>query len=268
MESKTLQTARKAAQKAKEVIDYYNENRSRLTIGLKGKNDLITQADEAAEREIIGVIREAFPDDAILAEESASETVLTDRRTWIIDPIDGTTNFAHGLPLYCVSIAMWENRQPKTALVVEINRNEWFSAEAGKGAWLNGKKMSVSDINKPEHSLLATGFPYRDLGLVDDYLELFKAFMHETQGVRRPGSAAFDLCLIAAGRCDGFFEYGLSPWDVAAGSLPIREAGGIVTDWTGGENWLFGKRIVTGNAHIHKYQLSRIQEIIPGKFLK
>ncbi len=268
MESQTLQTARKAAEKAKEVIGYYDENRSGLTIGLKGKHDLVTQADEAAEQEIIRVIKEAFPEDEILAEESAGDTALTDRRTWIIDPIDGTTNFAHGLPIYCVSIAMWEHRKPQTALVLEVNRDEWFTAEAGKGAWLNGQKMSVSTIEKPEQSLLATGFPYRDLGLVDSYLELFKTFMHETQGVRRPGSAAFDLCLVAAGRCDGFFEYGLSAWDVAAGSLLIREAGGVVSDWTGGEDWLLGKRIVTGNSKIHKYQLRKVMETIPEKYLK
>ena len=268
MESKTLETARRAAEKAKEVITYYDRNRSRLDIGLKGKNDLITRADGDAEKEIIRVIHEAFPDDDILAEESASETKLTDRRTWIIDPIDGTTNFAHGVPVYCVSIAMWENKTPQAALVLEVNRDEWFTAEAGKGAWLNGEKMSVSDIQKPEESLLATGFPYRDLGLVDAYLELFKAFMHDTQGVRRPGSAAFDQCLVAAGRCDGFFEYGLSPWDVAAGSLLIREAGGVVTDWTGGDDWLFGQRIVAGNARIHQFQLQKIREIIPEKFLK
>ncbi len=268
MESQTLRTARKAAEKAKEVITWYDSNRSSLNIGLKGKNDLVTQADEAAENEIIKVIKEAFPHDDILAEESASETTLTDRRTWIIDPIDGTTNFAHGVPIYCVSIAMWENRQPQTALILEVNRDEWYTAEAGRGAWLNGKKISVSNISKPGESLLATGFPYRDLGLLDAYLELFKVFMHETQGVRRPGSAAFDLCLVAAGRCDGFFEYGLSPWDVAAGSLLIREAGGVVTDWTGGDDWLMGRRIVTGNARIHPYQLQKIREIIPAKYLK
>ncbi len=268
MESKTLRTARKAAEKAKEVITYYDRNRNRLDVDLKGKNDLVTKADEAAEKEIIKAIHEVYPDDDILAEESASETKLTDRRTWIIDPIDGTTNFAHGLPIYCVSIAMWENRQPQTALVLEVNRDEWFTAEAGKGAWLNGEKMSVSNIHEPENSLLATGFPYRDLGLVDAYLELFKIFMHDTRGVRRPGSAAFDLCLVAAGRCDGFFEYGLSAWDVAAGSLLIREAGGVVTDWTEGDDWLFGQRIVTGNPHIHQFQLKRIRETIPEKYLK
>ncbi|MFO8029341.1 MAG: inositol monophosphatase family protein [Cyclonatronaceae bacterium] len=268
MESNTLQTARRAAEKAKEIIDHYARNRARLNIDLKGKNDLVTQADEAVEKEIIRVIRETFPEDEILAEESASETALTNKRTWIVDPIDGTTNFAHGLPVYCVSIAMWENREPQSALILEVNRDEWYTAEAGRGAWLNGEKISVSNIDEPGQSLLATGFPYRDLGLVDAYLDLFKVFMHETHGVRRPGSAAFDLCLVASGRCDGFFEYGLSPWDVAAGSLLIREAGGVVTDWIGEDEWLLGKRIVTGNPDIHRYQLQRIAEKIPEQYLK
>lgn len=266
MESQTLLTARRAAEKAKEVITYYDQNRTKLNVGLKGKNDLITEADSAAETEIISIIKEQFPDDEILAEESASETRLTDRRTWIIDPIDGTTNFAHGVPIYCVSIAMWEHKQPQTALILEVNRNEWYTAEAGKGAWLNGERIRVSDVDRHDQALLVTGFPYRDLELVDAYLDLFKAFMHETQGVRRPGSAAFDLCLVASGRCDGFFEYGLSAWDVAAGSLLIREAGGVVSDWNGGDNWLFGKRIAAGNPAIHRFLYRRIREIIPEKY--
>lgn len=267
MTTNTLEIARKAALKAKEVILYYHKNRSRLAIDLKAKNDLVTQADQEAEKEIIQIIKEAFPNDDILAEESASQTQLTDRRTWIIDPIDGTINFAHGFPVYCVSIALWEKKQPKTALILEINQDEWYTAEKGKGAWLNDEKISVSDISTSQQSLLATGFPYRDLGLLDHYLELFKIFMHETQGVRRPGSAAYDLALVATGRCDGFFEYGLSPWDAAAGSLLIREAGGIVSDWRGGSNWLFGRRIIAGNPHIHPYLLKRIQEIIPEEYM-
>lgn len=267
MESETMRVARKAAEKAKEVISYYDKNRSKLHVGLKAKNDLITEADEAAENEIIRIIREAYPGDDILAEETAAETGLTGRRTWIIDPIDGTTNFAHGVPVYCVSIAMWEDKQPVTALVLEVNRDEWYTAEAGKGARLNGEPIRVSTLDRHEEALLATGFPYRDLELVDAYLELFKIFMHETQGVRRPGSAAFDLCLVAAGRCDGFFEYGLSAWDVAAGSLLIREAGGLVSDWRGDDNWLFGKRIVAGNPEIYRYVSRRIRDTIPGKYL-
>lgn len=267
-ESETLVTARRAAEKAREVITYYDRNRSKLDIGLKGKNDLITKADRAAEEEIIHVINEAYPDDDILAEESASDTRLTGRRTWIIDPIDGTTNFAHGVPIYCISIAMWENKQPQTALILEVNRDEWFTAEAGNGARLNGRPISVSSHQKAEESLLVTGFPYRELELVDAYLQLFRTFMHETQGVRRPGSAAYDLCLVAAGRCDGFFEYGLSAWDVAAGSLIIREAGGVVNDWSESDDWLFGKRIAAGNPDIYRYMISRIQEVIPEKYWK
>ncbi len=266
--SKNLETARSAAEAAKEVITYYDKNRAKLNIGLKGKNDLVTRADEDAEKEIIGVIRQVFPEDEILAEESTGETVLTDRRTWIIDPIDGTTNFAHGVPTYCVSIAMWEHKKPQTALVMEVNLDEWYTAEAGKGARLNGDVITVSDLVDPASALLATGFPYRDLELVDTYLQLFRAFMHETHGVRRPGSAAFDLCMVASGRCDGFFEYGLSAWDTAAGSLLIREAGGLVSDWAGGEDWLFGKRLVAGNPDIFRYLSRRIQQIVPEKHWK
>ena len=265
MISKNLEAAREAAGKARDVICYYDRNRSELHIGLKGKNDLITEADGEAEKVIIETIRNHFPDDAILAEESAETIRLDDRRTWIIDPLDGTTNFAHGVPLYCVSIALWENQQPKSALVLEVNSGECFTAEAGMGAHCNDKPLSVSSVSKPAHALLATGFPYRDLGLIDDYLRLFKAFMHETQGVRRPGSAAWDLCLVAAGRCDGFYEYGLSPWDVAAGSLLIREAGGVVTDWNEGDDWLFGRRIVAGNPDIWNYLIRRIGDVIPEK---
>lgn len=265
MISKNLEAAREAAGKARDVICYYDRNRSELHIGLKGKNDLITEADGEAEKVIIETIRNHFPDDAILAEESAETIRLDDRRTWIIDPLDGTTNFAHGVPLYCVSIALWENQQPKSALVLEVNSGECFTAEAGMGARCNDKPLSVSSVSKPAHALLATGFPYRDLGLIDDYLRLFKAFMHETQGVRRPGSAAWDLCLVAAGRCDGFYEYGLSPWDVAAGSLLIREAGGVVTDWNEGDDWLFGRRIVAGNPDIWNYLIRRISDVIPEK---
>lgn len=266
--SPLLVTASEAAQAAMEQLRWFDENRTKWSIDLKAKNDLVTQADRAAEEHIIAVIRRDWPDDHILAEESASEAGLGPGRTWIVDPLDGTTNFAHGVPMYAISIGVWENRQPIAALVVEVNRQEWYSAEAGKGAWLDGRPMHISQVREPSEALLATGFPYRDLGLVDHYLKLFKAFMHETQGVRRPGSAAFDMALVAAGRCDGFFEYGLAPWDVGAGALLIREAGGVVTDWTGSDGWLFGQRIVAGNATMHGYILRRIEELVPENYRK
>ncbi|HKJ33709.1 MAG TPA: inositol monophosphatase family protein [Balneolales bacterium] len=265
MSSKDLEIAVAAAKDATKVIKSFNDQHRSLNVQYKGRHDLVTKADVASEEKIISVIKDAYPDDLILAEETASDNTLSEDRVWIIDPIDGTTNFTHGFPAYCVSIALYEYREAKIGLVYEVTHGEMFTAEKGKGAFLNGEKISVSNYSKADESLLGTGFPYRDLELVDEYLDLFKVFMYETQGVRRPGSAAYDLCSVAAGRFEGFYEYGLSPWDVAAGALIIREAGGIVTDWNGGDDWLFGKRIVTGNPDIHSYVLKRLKENISEK---
>lgn len=257
--SKELETARKAAVEASEIITGYAE-RTSFSVQLKGKNDLITDADVASENKIIKTITEAFPEDAILAEESSQKTELPAGRVWIIDPIDGTTNFAHGFPAYCVSIALWDKKSPKVALVLEVARQELFTAVEGEGAYLNGTSIHVSENEDPSSSLIGTGFPYRDLHLVDDYLVLFKRLMEKTHGVRRPGTAAWDLCNVACGRFEGFYEYGLSAWDVAAGSLIIKEAGGLVSDWRGRDDWLFGKRIIAGNKTVHAFLEKEIRE--------
>ncbi len=260
-----LQIAHEAAMKGASVIRHYTENRDRLTIDHKGRHDLVTQADVETEQKIIEVIRHYHPDDAFLGEETSADAGLSDARTWIIDPIDGTTNFAHAFPVFCISIALWENKEAKAGVVYEFNSGELFSAEKGGGAFLNGRPISVSKADKPEEALLATGFPYRDLEIIDPYLGLLKVFMEETHGVRRPGSAAYDLASVAAGRIDGFFEYALSPWDVAAGTLLITEAGGTVTDWQNGQDWLFGKRIICGNEAMTSYMSDRINRHIPEK---
>ncbi|MEX2397092.1 MAG: inositol monophosphatase family protein, partial [Balneolales bacterium] len=213
---------------------------------------------------IIKIISEQFPDDQILAEESASDAGLTDARTWIIDPIDGTTNFAHRFPVFCVSIGFWEHQQAQAAVVLEVNQNELYTAGKGEGAFLNGIPIHISKQTNPGQALIATGFPYKELDLLDDYLELFKSLIHNTHGVRRPGSAAYDLCCLAAGRCEGFYEYGLAPWDVAAGTLILQEAGGVVSDWSGGDNWLFGERYVAGNHQVHSFLLDEIKKHIPA----
>lgn len=257
--SNELNTAKEAARKASEVITHFQQEHN-FEISFKGKNDLVTDADIAAEEAILKVITNAFPNDQIMAEESASEQVLPKARTWIIDPIDGTTNFAHGFPVFCVSIALWERQEAKVGLVLEVSADECFTAVRGKGAFLNGQKIEVSKIAQAKDSLIGTGFPYNDLSLVKNYLRFFKWLMHRTQGVRRPGSAAYDLCCVACGRYDGFYEYALSPWDIAAGSLIAEEAGGIVTDWQGGDNWLFGERIIAGNTDIYSFLLKAIQE--------
>lgn len=256
------EVAVKAALSAGEIIKNYSKERGKLHIELKGRHDLVTQADVEAEKAILAIISEYRPNDSFFGEETSDGKKLGAERTWIIDPIDGTTNFTHGFPVFCVSIGLYENRTPLLGLVYEINSGELFFAEKGKGAWLNDERITVSTVEYPENALLGTGFPYRDLSLLDDYLNLFKVFMKETHGVRRPGSASYDLACVAAGRIDGFYEYGLAPWDVAGGACIILEAGGSVTDWLGGENWLEGRRIVAGNKPISAYVLGKVQEIM------
>jgi myo-inositol-1(or 4)-monophosphatase len=255
-----LETAKLAANEAALIIREFAANRI-FEIELKRKNDLLTDADLASEKKIIEVIKSAFPEDGFVAEESSTATELPAGRNWIIDPIDGTTNFAHGFPPYCVSIALWEDGAPKVGVVLEIASGELFWAVEGGGAWLGSTKLSVSKITDPAMGLLATGFPYSQFEQVDPYLQVLKNMMQKTHGIRRAGAAAYDLCCVAAGRVEGFYEYGLKPWDVAAGALIILEAGGEVTDWKGGDGWLFGQRMITGNASIRKFMQTEVNAI-------
>lgn len=265
-----LNVAKKAAKSASKIIRQYRRDNS-FSVDYKGKNDLVTEADVRAEEEILSLIRKEFPGDYILAEESATEKKMPEGRTWLIDPIDGTTNFTHGFPVYCVSIGLWENGKPQMGLVLEVSRDERFTAINGKGAYRNGNPISVSKIDNPASALVGTGFPYNDLSLIDHYLEFFRMLMTNIQGVRRPGAASYDLCCVACGRFEGFYEYALNPWDVGAAALIVQEAGGTVTDWAGGDDWLFGKRIVAGNPAVHKFLLDEIanyfneQEIDVGR---
>lgn len=256
--SNELETAKKAAREAAGIIRKYDREQS-FSVDLKSKNDLVTDADIASEKAIISCIRAQFPGDEILAEESTGTKALPEGRVWIIDPVDGTTNFAHGFPVYCISIALWENREAKAGLVLEVSRDECFTAVKGEGAFLNGEPIRVSREKEAGKSLIGTGFPYKNLDLVDDYLRLFRYLMEHTHGVRRPGSAAWDLCNVACGRFEGFYEYGLSAWDVAAGSLIVQEAGGVISDWMGTGEWLFGQRIIAGNIEIHKFLENQIR---------
>lgn len=256
-----LVIAKRAAREGVRVIKEFKKDG--FEVRQKGFHDLITDADIAAEEAILNVIKKSFPEDDVLAEESASHDSLTGNRTWIIDPIDGTTNFAHDFPVYCVSVALWVDQKPKVGVVIEVTRDEEFTAVAGEGAWLNGKSIHVSKTETPRDGFVGTGFPYDDLSLVDSYLGLFKILMKELQGIRRPGSAAFDLCCVACGRFDGFYEYSLHIWDLAAAALIIKEAGGVITDWKGGEGWPFGQRIIAGNKHIHNYLYEMIEKHIP-----
>ena len=258
-----IQAARTAARRIRELAPQHRE----MTVRYKGRNDIVTQADVEAEKLIIETIQTRFPEDHFLAEETAGDQTLSDARTWIIDPIDGTTNFAHGFPVFCVSIALYENRQPVSAIILEVSSGEEFTAEKDQGAYLNGTRIHVSPDNNPASSLLSTGFPYKNMELLEDYLKLFKALLQKVQGMRRPGSAAYDLCCVASGRCEGFYEYGLSAWDVAAGALIVREAGGFVSDWHGGENWLFGRRLIAGNKGVHPFLVKQIGDHVSKKHL-
>lgn len=260
---KELDVARVAARKAGDVIQRYQQQNN-FSIEFKGKNDLVTDADLKAEETVLNHIRDHFPDDNILAEETARQKQLPGGRTWIVDPIDGTTNFAHGFPVYCVSIALWEDGRAGMGLVLEVSSGELFTAVKGGGARLNDRPISVSPLEDPAHSLIGTGFPYNDMSLLEPYMGVFRELMRSTQGVRRPGSAAYDLCCLACGRYDGFYEYSLNAWDVAAGSLILKEAGGKLSDWEGGDGWLFGQRIVAGNEPVHQFLLEIIRRHFEG----
>ncbi|MGD8428515.1 MAG: inositol monophosphatase family protein [Balneolaceae bacterium] len=264
--STELSIARKAANAASEVIQKYRANNN-FSVDLKGKNDLVTEADIKSEQKILSILQDAFPEDDIMAEETAQKNVIPKGRTWFVDPIDGTTNFAHGFPIYCVSIGLWENGEPKMGLVLEVSRKEYFTAISGEGAFLNGQKIKVSSVDSLGKAMIGTGFPYNDMSLVDDYVKFFQWLLENSQGVRRPGAASYDLCCVAAGRFDGFYEYALSPWDVGAAALLVEEAGGKVTDWEGNNNWLFGRRIIAGNKTVHEQLLEAIREHFPAKSL-
>ncbi|MEX0594364.1 MAG: inositol monophosphatase family protein [Balneolaceae bacterium] len=260
-----LACARSAARNAAETIRTRREKE--FGVRYKALNDLVTDVDVAVEKQIQAELHKAFPEDAWMGEESDDGARLPEGRVWIVDPIDGTTNFTYGFPVYCVSIALWEGKKPKVGVVVEVTRNEEFVAVAGEGAWLDSRPVTVSELQEPGTALVGTGFAYNDHEMLDAYIALFHYLTLETQGMRRPGSAAFDLCCVACGRFQGFYEYALKPWDVAAAGLIVQEAGGVVTDWTGGDQWLDGERIVAGNHGLHAWLLIQIERFIPASYL-
>ena len=221
-----------------------------LEVAEKGRNDFVSDVDRLAESAIIEVIKDHYPDHAILAEESGAEG--DHEYTWIIDPLDGTTNFLHGFPVFSVSIAVAQNGELQHGVVYDPLRQEIFSASRGQGAQLDERRIRVSKRTSLKGALIATGFPYRMTEAhMDRYLGMLRAVMLETSGVRRPGSAALDLCYVAAGRVDGFWELGLSKWDVAAGALIIREAGGRISDFDGTDGYLESGNVVAGAPKIY-----------------
>lgn len=230
----------------KEVGSFIHTESKKFTsasIELKGLNDLVSYVDKEAEEMLVIGLTNILPHAGFITEEGTAHNEK-EPYVWIIDPLDGTTNFIHGLPVYSISVALLYQKQLVLGLVYEINKKELFYAHKGGGAWLNDKPIEVSPIDKLENSLLATGFPYHNFEGLDTYLDLLKHFMKDTHGLRRMGSAAVDLAYVACGRFEGFFEYNLNPWDVAGGAFIVHEAGGIVTDFKGGDNYLFGKSII------------------------
>jgi myo-inositol-1(or 4)-monophosphatase len=244
-----LNTAVKAARKAGSIITRASSDIDRLTIRTKRKNDFVSEVDHAAEEAIISVLREAYPSHGILAEESGASDAEAEY-VWVIDPLDGTTNFLHGFPQYCVSIGLLHKGAPTQAVVFDPNRNELFTATKGVGAYLNDRRIRVTKTDRLENALMGTGFPVREVGQLDDYLRMFKNMTVSCSGIRRPGAAALDLAWVAAGRMDGFWEIGLSPWDIAAGALLVREAGGLIGDLNGEEGYLDSGKVVASNAKI------------------
>ncbi|MGD0490658.1 MAG: inositol monophosphatase family protein [Steroidobacteraceae bacterium] len=252
----------RAARRAGDLIVRSMSRLDSLKIDTKGRNDFVTDIDRQAEADIIATIRRAHPDHAFLAEESGrtgeSEYV------WIIDPLDGTTNFLHGFPTFAVSIAVEHRGRLQHAVVYDPMRQELFTASRGDGAQLDGKKIRVSSQRALEGALIGTGFPYRMAAAhIDDYLAILKAVMNVAAGVRRPGAASLDLAYVAAGRVDGFWEFGLAPWDTAAGTLLIQEAGGRVGTPTGNE-YSLGPNIVAGNPKVYQELLDALGPLTPA----
>jgi myo-inositol-1(or 4)-monophosphatase len=256
-----LNIAVRAARRAGEVIVRSLVRLESLEVTSKGRNDYVSEIDRAAEREIIEIIHKHYPEHAILAEESGSSG--ENDTVWIIDPLDGTTNFLHGFPVFAVSIAAQQRGRLEIGVIYDPMRQELFTAARGAGAHLENRRMRVSKQRTLDGALLATGFPYREEERhADNYFAMFRRLTELTAGIRRPGSAALDLAYVAAGRVDGFWEMGLKPWDTAAGTLLIREAGGRVGT-LGGEEYQLGANIVAGAPKVYEALIETFAPIVP-----
>jgi len=260
-----LNTAVRAARQAGRIINRASLDLDTLAVARKQRNDFVTEVDRASEEAIIEVLRTAYPNHSILAEESGHDPKghaghpREADNIWIIDPLDGTTNFIHGFPQYAVSIALMQKGLVTQAVVYDPSRDELFTASRGRGAYLNGRRIRVSKRLRIEESLIGTGFPFRKLHMLDGYLAMMRVVMERAAGLRRPGAAALDLAYVAAGRLDGFFELGLAPWDAAAGSLLITEAGGMVGNFRAEGDYLFSEQIVAGTPKVFSGLISLLQ---------
>jgi len=229
----------------------------------KSFNQLVSYVDKTAEEKLVAGLKKIFPDAGFITEE---QTVVSEEKEWlwVIDPLDGTTNFIHQIPVYSISIGLLKNKKPMMGIVYEINRDELFYAWENSKAYLNGKEIHVKQNAELSMSLLATGFPYYDFDIMQKYLETLHVLMKGTRGMRRMGSAAVDLAYVACGRFDGFFEFGLSSWDVAGGIFIVQQAGGKLSDFSGGDDYIFGREIIASSAALHK----QLFDVVYDKFRK
>lgn len=250
-----LNIAVRAARSAGDIILRSAEKAAHLHVDAKGKNDFATEIDRLAEKEIISIIRAAYPEHSILAEESGEHA--GNDFVWIIDPLDGTTNFIHGFPQYAVSIALKHKGRIEVGVVYDPLRDELFTAKRGGGAMLNNRRIRVTGLTGMRSALIGTGFPFKIPEHLDAYLAMFRAITLDSAGIRRAGSAALDLAYLAAGRLDAFWEIGLKEWDMAAGILLVKEAGGVATDFSFNDHYLTSGNVIAGSPRMHQlmYQL-------------
>jgi len=260
-----LNIATLAAKQAGEFIADQVSQIDQLNIQEKGRHDYVSEVDKRAEKMIIDTIRKYYPDHRIQAEESGHHKTDSDFE-WIIDPLDGTTNFLHQFPVFSVSIAITEKGRLSHGVIYDPLRDECFSASRGDGARMNNYRIRVSEQKTLQNALMATGIPFQQFDYVDAYLASLKQFMLNTAGIRRAGSAALDLAYVACGRVDGYWELNLKPWDIAAGALIVQEAGGLVTDFKGGNDFLKSGNIIAGNSKMLKAMAKIIGQTIPEQY--
>lgn len=250
-----------ARQVIRHAVDFIRNERLNFDAGkveFKGFNDLVSYVDKGSEKLLVEGLRPIIPEAGFITEENT--LTITDRSwKWVIDPLDGTTNFVHGIPCFCVSVGLMFQEKVVMGIVHEVNLNECFYGWKGGGVFMNGEAIKVSSVVELKKSLLATGFPYTNYERMEPYMEVFDYCMRNTQGIRRLGSAAADLAYVACGRFEGFYEYGLNPWDVAAGVFLVQEAGGVVSDFKGGGEYIFGKEVIATNPFIFDAFLQEVR---------
>jgi len=257
----TTNIAVRAARQAGSVIMRSFGRLDTLSVAEKQANDFVSEVDRNAEQAIIEIIRRAYPAHAILAEETGQQG--QDAFEWVIDPLDGTTNYLHGFPQFAVSIALRHHGRLESAVIYDPVRDEMFTADRGGGALLNDRRLRVTDRKDLKGALIGTGIPFRDQRYMDAYLGMLRALTQNTAGIRRPGSAALDFAYVAAGRLDGFWELGLSVWDFAAGALLVQEAGGTVSDIRGGSQQMDSGNVIAANVRLHRHMVDAIRPHVP-----